>query len=78
MPPTPDFPHLLAEAHANHALVPLPMARRLLGDYFDDYDLDQYSLVMWPDGDIALTPTSWVRLILRAQDLSIRLSRPIP
>jgi hypothetical protein len=73
MPPSldgPDFPSLLAAALANRHVVPLEVARTLLGSLLDEASLDQHTLLVWPDGEIGLWPTTWIRLILRAREMA--------
>jgi len=65
--PLPDFDHLIAEAKANRDPVPLKTARRILGDLFEGHLMDQETLILPMDGPIALTATSWVRVLRRAQ-----------
>lgn len=66
----PDFTRLLADALVNEQVVPLATARALLGSLLDEASLDQHTLMVRPDGEIALFPLSWIRLILRARELA--------
>lgn len=62
----PNFEALIADAYASRKPVPLARARQELGDLFDETDLAYETLVI-RGADFALTPTTWVRLVRRAQ-----------
>lgn len=65
--PLPDFDRLIADARVSRDPVPLIQAQRILGDLFEEHLVDQETLVIPRNGPIALTATSWVRVLRRAQ-----------
>jgi hypothetical protein len=65
--PLPDFDRLIADARISRSPVPLTTAQVILGDLFEEHLVDQETLIIPRDGPIALTPTSWVRVLRRAQ-----------
>lgn len=65
--PPPDFERLIADARVSRAPVPLAEARAILGDLFEEHLADQETLIVPRDGPIALTATSWIRVLHRAQ-----------
>lgn len=62
----PDFAALIAEVQANRRPVSLNHARQELGDLYEERDLAHETVVI-RGTDIALTPTTWLRLVRRAQ-----------
>ena len=65
--PIPDFDRLIAEARATRQCVPISQARLFLGDFFDEHSVDQETLIIPRNGHIALTATSWMRVLHRAK-----------
>jgi hypothetical protein len=47
--------------------MPIAQARLLLGPFFDEGLMDQETLVIPRGGQIALTATSWMRVLHRAK-----------
>lgn len=70
----PDFERLIADARAARQSVPIFQARLVLGDFFEDHLIDQETLIVPPNGHIALTATSWMRILQRAKAKAVRLS----
>lgn len=65
--PHPDFEKLIADAYANRKPVSLDHAKAELGDFFAESDLAYETVMMRGDEDVALTPTTWLRLVRKAK-----------
>jgi hypothetical protein len=70
----PDFDRLIAEAYADRRPVPIARARQVLGDLLEEHLLDQETLIFPRQGQVALTMTSWVRVLQRAKAQAQRRS----
>jgi hypothetical protein len=64
---SPDFDRLMADARASRRPVTIAEARLCLGVFFEEHLLDQETLIIPRSGQIALTATSWVRVLQRAK-----------
>lgn len=71
MASVPNFSDLIADARINRKPVSLEQAREALGDLFEEHELVHETLMIRGD-EYALTPTSWVRLVQRAQTKQYR------
>lgn len=56
----------MVEAASNRRPTPLERARELLGELFEEDTLAEETLVISGDAPIALTPTTWIRMLRRA------------
>jgi hypothetical protein len=65
--PPPDFDRLIADARTTRTPVTLTEAQEILGNLFEEHLADQETLIVPKDGPIALTATSWIRVLQRAQ-----------
>lgn len=63
----PDFDRLIADARVSRAPVLLVEAQQILGDLFDEHLADEQTLIVPREGPIALTATSWIRVLHQAK-----------
>jgi hypothetical protein len=61
-----DLERLLVEAHANPVRVPIGWAKEMLGDLLDDEDLSEETLIIRAGEPVALTATTWIRIVSKA------------
>jgi hypothetical protein len=69
--PRPDFERLINDARTNRVSVPMDLTRQILGDLFRDSDLAQETVMIRNGSDISLTPTTWIRVVRRAQTRAV-------
>lgn len=62
----PDFARLIEAAYATRRPMPIAEAKALLGEWFDVRRADEETVLFLPDGALALTLRSWLRVLREA------------
>jgi hypothetical protein len=64
----PDLERLLLDAYANPVRIPIGWAKEVLGNLLDDEELSEETLIIRAGEPVALTATTWIRIVRRAME----------